>query len=220
MDAGQVTTAAAARADGAGTTLRSRALVQQILRVRAGEPAPDASLGPALLFVAAGAGTLRLNGEEHRLRPDTGAFVSEADEVEITSEEPLELVRVQVPSGAEAASARVVSLADQEAESAGIGREFVLLAACSEATQFVGFVPPGRAKMHNHPYDELAYVVEGDGIVHWHDGSSVPVGSGSCIHFPRLVFHSLENVGRTTLRIMGVFHPAGSPADRVAVLDY
>jgi mannose-6-phosphate isomerase-like protein (cupin superfamily) len=74
--------------------------------------------------------------------------------------------------------------------------------------------------MHNHPYDELAYVVEGEGVLHWEDGTSMPVAAGSCIYFPRLVFHSLENVGDPPIRIMGVFHPAGSPADRVAELDY
>jgi mannose-6-phosphate isomerase-like protein (cupin superfamily) len=74
--------------------------------------------------------------------------------------------------------------------------------------------------MHNHPYDEVAFVVEGEGVLHWDDGRDDPVGAGSCIFFPRLVFHSLENTGASNLRIMGVFHPAGSPADRVAVLDY
>ena len=67
--------------------------------------------------------------------------------------------------------------------------------------------------MHNHPYDEVVYVVEGEGVLHWEDGTDVPVRAGSCIFFPRLVFHSLENTGTTELRIMGVIRPADSPAD-------
>ena len=55
----------------------------------------------------------------------------------------------------------------------------------------------------------------GAGAVHWEDGTSVAVARGSCIHFPRLVSHSLENRGSSPLRVMGVFHPAGSPAARV-----
>jgi mannose-6-phosphate isomerase-like protein (cupin superfamily) len=81
-------------------------------------------------------------------------------------------------------------------------------------------IPPGRAKMHNHPYDELAWLVEGGGHLHWHEGESELIGRGSQIFFPRLVFHSVENEGGAPMRIMGVFRPAGSPADRVAVLDY
>jgi mannose-6-phosphate isomerase-like protein (cupin superfamily) len=131
----------------------------------------------------------------------------------------LELVVVGAPR-AELRSERVVSYRGGEAEDAGIGREFRLLVESSEATQFIGVIPPGRAKMHNHPYDELAWLVEGEGLLHWHQGESVPVSRGSRIYFPRLVFHSLENTRGTPMRIMGVFHPAGSPADRVEVLDY
>lgn len=218
MTTGAVTTIGEAVAAGSATTLAAAALEQRFSTVsRDRWDVGDAS---EALFVAGGAGTLRVGGEEHALVPETGAFLGPGETAEVEgSNGSIDLVVVRTPP-AEPAGSRVVRYDEESAEDAGIGREFRLLACSSATTQFVGVIPPGRAKMHNHPYDELAFLLEGDGVLHWEDGSSVPVGPGSCIHFPRLVFHSLENVGGTPMRIMGVFTPAGSPADRVAVLDY
>lgn len=198
--------------------LAAPALEQRILRARRAELAPGEA--SEIVFVAAGEGTLRIDGDVHELEPETGVYVGPGESATVESPDgELELVVVRAPS-AELQSERVVSYREGEAEDAGIGREFRLLVESSEATQFIGVIPPGRAKMHNHPYDELAWLVEGEGVLHWHEGESVPVTRGSRIYFPRLVFHSLENTGGTAMRIMGVFHPAGSPADRVEVLDY
>jgi mannose-6-phosphate isomerase-like protein (cupin superfamily) len=43
-------------------------------------------------------------------------------------------------------------------------------------------------------------------------GESSTVRAGSCIHFPLREPHILENVGSKTLRVLGVFHPAGDPS--------
>ena len=198
--------------------LAAPALEQRILRVARAEFAPGEA--SEIVFVAAGEGTLRVDGDVCELESETGAFVGPGESATLESRGgELELVLVRAPS-AELRSERVVSYRKRVAEDAGIGREFRLLVESSEATQFIGVIPPGRAKMHNHPYDELAWVVEGQGVLHWHEGESVPVARGSRIYFPRLVFHSLENTRGTPMRIMGVFHPAGSPADRVDVLNY
>jgi mannose-6-phosphate isomerase-like protein (cupin superfamily) len=198
--------------------LAAPALEQRILRVGRAEFAPDEA--SEMLFVAAGNATLKVDDDVHELEPETGAYVGPGESATLESRDgELELVVVRAPR-AELRSQRVVSYRGGDAEDAGIGREFRLLVESSEATQFIGVIPPGRAKMHNHPYDELAWLVEGEGMLHWKDGDSVPVGRGSRIFFPRLVFHSLENTGDSPMRIMGVFHPAGSPADRVEVLDW
>ena len=46
-------------------------------------------------------------------------------------------------------------------------REFRYLvnqdAGCVDVTQFVGVIPPGRAPDHSHTYDEVVYVLEGEG---------------------------------------------------------
>ena len=198
--------------------LAAPALEQRVLRARRVELAPgDAS---KIVFVASGSGVLRVDGEVHALEPESGAYVGPGETAAVESTDgELELVVVRT-ARAELQGERVVSYSEREAEDAGIGREFRLLVESSQATQFIGVIPPGRAKMHNHPYDELAWLVEGEGVLHWHEGASHPVSRGSRIYFPRLVFHSLENTGGAPMRIMGVFHPAGSPADRVEVLDY
>jgi mannose-6-phosphate isomerase-like protein (cupin superfamily) len=178
----------------------------------------------AVMYVSAGHGRLHLDGEQHELDPESGVFVAagETFSVENGGPEPLELVEVCVPQESPPAANRrvVVRYRDQPVESAGIGREFRHLVdeSCgiAEITQFVGTIPPGRAPMHSHEYDEVGFVIEGEGVIHWDDGRSVPVRRGSCIHFPRLKLHSLENSGTTPMRIMGVFHPQLSPASRVS----
>ena len=80
------------------------------------------------------------------------------------------------------------------------------------ATQFVGYIPPGRAPDHYHRYDEVVYVLEGNGALHI-DGESTPLRPGSCVHLPAKLVHSLENHGPGEMQVLGVFRPAGSPAE-------
>lgn len=82
---------------------------------------------------------------------------------------------------------------------------------CDAATQFVGEIPPGRAPEHSHPYDEVVLVLEGTGVLHAGPASQ-PLIPGSCVHLPPGEAHCLENTGASTLRVLGVFHPGGSPA--------
>ena len=225
MAAGEVTTLDdALRTAGSdrAPTLSCPVLAQEVWRLEPGARRHERLQGRSeVLFVMSGEGTLKIDGREHPLAAEAGAFVAADEELEVVAggDEPLVLLAVTTAPAAPDGP-RVVAYGDVSAESAGIGRYFRMLAQCSVATQFVGLVPPGRANMHNHPYDEIACVVEGEGVLHWHEGASVRVGRGSVIYFPRLVFHSLENTGTSELRIVGVFHPAGSPADRVEVLDY
>jgi quercetin dioxygenase-like cupin family protein len=84
---------------------------------------------------------------------------------------------------------------------------------CRDATQFFGIIAPGRAADHSHVYDEVIYVLEGEGVLHG-GGADRPVTAGSCIHLPPFFVHSLENSGDSPMRIVAVFHPAGDPASR------
>ena len=79
-------------------------------------------------------------------------------------------------------------------------------------TQFVGYIPVGRAPDHFHNYDEVVYVLEGEGALHI-AGESAPLRAGTCVHLPARLVHSLENVGPGSMRVLGVFRPAGSPAE-------
>ncbi len=83
-----------------------------------------------------------------------------------------------------------------------------------DATQFVGEIPPGRAPEHSHPYDEVVLVLSGSGVVHL-GSSDQPLRPGTCVHLPPGQPHCLENTGPDTLRVLGVFHPGGSPAARL-----
>jgi mannose-6-phosphate isomerase-like protein (cupin superfamily) len=107
--------------------------------------------------------------------------------------------------------------ADRPAQPASPNREFRLLVhedtGCPDLTQFVGVIPPGKAGFHSHTYDEVVYVIEGEGVLHI-DGTETPIGRGSCIHLPPLEEHCLENTGSGPMRVLGVFHPSGDPASR------
>lgn len=105
-------------------------------------------------------------------------------------------------------------LGDCAAETTGDRRFRVLFGpgrGCEVATQFVGEIPPGRAPEHSHPYDELVLVLAGQGVLHTGLGDHA-IRAGSCAHLRPGQPHCLENTGSAMLRVLGVFHPADSPA--------
>lgn len=203
-------------------------LEQRVLRFGAGASRPRALDGvDELLYVVDGSGTLRIGDGEHVLEPETGAYVVDGETwtVENTGPEELVLVSVRAPAGNGADSERrkvIVRYADQPVLPASPDREFRYLvnqdAGCLDVTQFVGVIPPGRAPLHSHTYDEVVYVVEGEGVLHLGE-KHTPLSAGSCIHLPPLVMHCLENVGSMPMRVLGVFHPSGDPASRAAVAN-
>jgi quercetin dioxygenase-like cupin family protein len=106
-------------------------------------------------------------------------------------------------------------LSDQEAEAATTDREFRIVAdpasGLQSATHFVGYIPTKRAPEHFHTYDEVIYVLDGEGVLHTEDGHEA-VHVGSCIQLPARTIHCLENTGSDVMRVVAVFRPAGSPA--------
>jgi len=164
-----------------------------------------------ILYVLTGSGTLELAGESHPLGPDSGVLLLPGEEYSVVGD--LRLVAVTAPAEEEIDRERVVSrFADREEERADAKRTFRVLHQ-GELTQFIGIVEPCRAPDHSHPYDEVGYIVEGDGIAHI-GGAEVPLHAGSCFYLPPGCVHCIENTGPGVMRIMGVFHPAGSPKQR------
>jgi mannose-6-phosphate isomerase-like protein (cupin superfamily) len=164
-----------------------------------------------ILYVLSGTGTLQLDGDRHALDPDTGVLLLPGEGY--TLEGSLRVVSVVAPAEGEIERARVVSrFADREEERADAKRTFRVLHQ-GELTQFVGIVEPCRAPDHSHPYDEVGYIVEGQGVAHI-GGEQVPLRAGSCFYLPPGCVHCIENTGPGVMRIMGVFHPAGSPRQR------
>ena len=164
-----------------------------------------------ILYVLAGSGTLELAGESHPLAPDSGVLLLPVEAYSIVGD--LRFVSVTAPAEEEIDRERVVSrFADREEERADAKRTFRVLHQ-GELTQFIGIVEPCRAPDHSHPYDEVGYIVEGEGIAHI-GGEQVPLRAGSCFYLPPGCVHCIENTGPGVMRIMGVFHPAGSPKQR------
>ncbi len=81
-------------------------------------------------------------------------------------------------------------------------------------TQFVGFIDRSRAPFHTHTYEEALYILEGRGIVHI-DDHDLPIERGTSIFLPPGTPHCLENEGPEVLKLLGVFSPPGSPANRM-----
>jgi len=199
------------------------ALEQQVLECAPGRSRPRGGGGAEqVLFVLSGSGTLHTAGAAHELAPETGAYLAPGEryELENAGPEPLRIVAVQIPhpdpveDGAQTRAA-VRRLADQQAEAATTEREFRIVAdprsGLRSATHFVGYIPTQRAPEHFHTYDEVIYVLDGDGVLHADDAAQ-PVHAGSCIQLPARTVHCLENTGKDVMRVVAVFRPAGSPA--------
>jgi mannose-6-phosphate isomerase-like protein (cupin superfamily) len=206
-------------------------LVRRLVEVPAGSRFEGAA-GPGgeLWFVIAGAGRLSLGaaGQARHVRRDTGVWLPPGAGYRVSADGPdlLTLDSVSLPAGigapgdatGDATGPRLSELADCPVEVTGDRRFRVLFGpgnGCSAATQFVGEIPPGRAPEHSHPYDEVVLVLEGAGVLHAGTGDR-PLAPGSCVHLPPGEPHCLENTGRATLRVLGVFHPGGSPASKQA----
>lgn len=184
-----------------------------------------------LWFVIEGTGSLDIGGHAGvPLTPDRGLWVPPGSRYRAQADGSggLRLDLVTLPAAvpdlagaggqAPAQSLPLTSdLRDCEVETTGDRKFRVLFGpgrGCSTATQFVGEIPPGRAPDHSHPYDEVVLVLEGEGIVHI-GGAEHALSPGTCTHLPPGLLHCLENTGSATMRVLGVFHPADSPAAKL-----
>jgi quercetin dioxygenase-like cupin family protein len=165
--------------------------------------------------VLEGAGRASLGGTSYELRPGTALFVARGEAWAGAGEGRAVSVLVHDPLPSSHPHA-VLDLTAAERGEATAGRRFVLGAGpevgCDSVTQFVGLVPPGRAPDHFHTYDEVIYVLEGKGVL-YAAGEQAELRAGSCIHLPARLVHCLANTGDSELRLLGVFRPAGSPAE-------
>lgn len=219
-----------------------RGLGAQAISLSVLDLAPGASAawrnGPCdeILFVLEGEGEIRLDGARHRIAARNGVFARPGSAVETanTGRSRMTVLGSRCPDpGPETsvtesfsrpasghgspAPSPIVRFEDQATERAGDNRWFRVLvdakAGCEQVTQFVGFIPPGRAPDHFHEYEEVACILEGEGRF-WSGASSAPVAAGSCLYLPRRQPHCLENTGAGPLELYGLFYPSGSPAAR------
>ena len=163
-----------------------------------------------LLYVLDGTGRIRLDGDERELREGVAVFAPAG--ATWSAEGTARAVSVLVHEPDQTAEPSVVDMAAVDKGTATAGRAFVLGPPCASATQFIGLIPVGRAPDHYHLYDEVIYVLEGEGYLEI-GGERAPIRAGTCIHLPRTLVHCLANTGASEMRVLGVFRPAGSPAE-------
>jgi mannose-6-phosphate isomerase-like protein (cupin superfamily) len=190
---------------------------QRILRPAAGTE-HRSETEDEVLYVLSGRGAASIDGDRPELTAGMAAYVARGTPWRVDESDGLEVLSVLVrdPLAAEGTTHTVVALDEQEASQATAGRQFRLLATpdvgCRSVTQFVGYIPVVRAPDHFHKYDEVVYVLRGEGKLHV-DGETAPLRAGSCVHLPAGLVHCLENVGPGEMHVLGVFRPAGSPAE-------
>lgn len=196
------------------------ALEQAVLECPPGRSEPI-SVGEAeeTLFVLEGEGAIHVKGESHSLGPEVGVYLPPGSEFVLESSEsaPLRAVAVKVPdpTAGPRSPAAVRRLDDQALEPATTEREFRIVSdpgsGLRSATHFVGYIPVDRAPDHFHTYDEVIYVLDGEGVMHAGD-LAAPLSPGACIQLPARTVHCLQNTGDEPMRVVAVFRPAGSPA--------
>jgi mannose-6-phosphate isomerase-like protein (cupin superfamily) len=178
-----------------------------------------------------------IDGRPYDISPDTGIYVrpNETFAIENPGPDAIVLVSSRCPepdtapefvsssiapkSDSRPTSSTLVRLADRRAQSTADRWYRVLVddeIGSTNATQFVGSIPPGRAPDHFHQYEEVLFILKGEGRM-WAGENNAAIKPGSCIYLPKGQVHCVENTGVEELRLLGVFYPAGSPSVRYDV---
>lgn len=182
-----------------------------------------------VLYVVSGEGKCRVDGFEYSLSSGVAIFVPPGavynienpgvDTIRLVSsccpEDPeRHIVDGPLPERSGTAPRLLVHEDLRDDIRAGQDRLFRYLVytdqGCKQITQFVGWIPPSKAPVHYHTYEEGIFILEGHGIVHT-DDESCEFGAGSSIYFPIGVRHCVENPGTSTIKLLGAFYPSGSP---------
>jgi mannose-6-phosphate isomerase-like protein (cupin superfamily) len=174
-----------------------------------------------VLYVLEGSCTVVIDGNAYQVGPETGVYVRPGQTLRVENPGPdvVRIVSSQSPAEPSAVSEQsppIVKLADRRALPTADRWYRVLVddeVGSEQVTQFVGSIPPGRAPDHFHEYEEVLFILRGEGRM-WAGEDNTPIGPGSCIYLPRRQVHCVENTGTGELRLLGVFYPAGSPAVR------
>ena len=172
-----------------------------------------------VLFLLEGSCIVVIDGKPYELGPETGIYLRPQQTLHVENHDVVRFVSSQCPAETLDGSNQppsIVRLSDQRAMPTADRWYRVLVDA--EVTQFVGSIPPGRAPDHFHEYEEVLFILRGEGRM-WAGESNTPIGPGSCVYLPRRQVHCVENTGTGELRLLGVFYPAGSPAVRYEDAD-
>jgi mannose-6-phosphate isomerase-like protein (cupin superfamily) len=178
--------------------------------------------------------TVYIDGTPHKAAAQTGIYIHPGQTMTVLNEgeEPVVFIGSQCPESAESSLVEAVVESEVRARDGGASqsinlkdRESIPTAdrwyrvlvddglGSTKVTQFVGSIPPGRAPDHFHHYEEVLFILRGQGRM-WAGKTNTPIVAGTCIYLPKRQLHCVENTGEGELRLLGVFYPAGSPAVR------
>lgn len=181
--------------------------------------------------------TVFINGWPYQVTPDTGIYLRPGSTIAVDNPGPESAVCISSQCPDPARSNFVTPLTPPSSDSTPPGQApLVRLAGrpalptadrwyrvlvddevgSTQVTQFVGSIPPGRAPDHFHQYEEVLFILRGQGRM-WAGESHTPIVAGSCIYLPKRQVHCVENTVQGELRLLGVFYPAGSPSVRYDV---
>lgn len=188
-----------------------------------------------VLYVLEGAGRIIIDRQAFEIEPAMGIYIKPLETFAVDNPnpealvlissrcpepygqaEPLEALPMPVHAATAPAIAPLVRLSDRKALPTADRWYRVLVdeeVGSTQVTQFVGSIPPGRAPDHFHQYEEVLFILRGQGRM-WAGKSSTPIAAGACVYLPKGQVHCVENTGDGELRLLGVFYPAGSPAVR------
>jgi len=166
--------------------------------------------------------TMVIDGSAFEVGPESGVYIrpGRTFSVENAGAGAVTMVSSQCPAepaeSVKAGALPIVRLSDRRALPTADRWYRVLVddeIGSEQVTQFVGSIPPGRAPDHFHEYEEVLFILRGEGRM-WAGQTNTPIAPGSCIYLPKRQVHCVENTGDGELRLLGVFYPAGSPAVR------
>ena len=187
---------------------------QRLLRVSGSSEERANADDDEVLYVLSGGGGVTVGGTPTEFRPGTAAYVARGTPWRVDDGDGLELLSVLVRDPLPATGHAVLELETSEADSATAGRMFRLLATpavgCRSVTQFVGYIPLGRAPDHFHTYDEVVYVLEGEGALHI-DGESAPLGPARASTCRRASSIASRTPARTRCRCSASSGPRARP---------
>jgi mannose-6-phosphate isomerase-like protein (cupin superfamily) len=179
-----------------------------------------------VLYLLEGNCTIFIDDNTYEVGPETGIYLRPGQTLSVDNAGPdlVRFVSCQSPRLDQPVRSEVspiVKLSDRRALPTADRWYRVLVddeVGSEQVTQFVGSIPPGRAPDHFHEYEEVLFILRGQGRM-WAGETNTPIAPGSCIYLPKRQLHCVENTGEGELRLLGVFYPAGSPAVRYEATD-
>jgi mannose-6-phosphate isomerase-like protein (cupin superfamily) len=191
-------------------------------------PILSARAGDLLLWIVEGVGEVEISGRRMAVAAESGVYVRAAEAFRLFREGAAPMTGfvsacpavegldelAGMPDDFDAAWPVRVCGVDPEQRRATGPRYFQMLVdktvGSATAAQFIGHIPPSRAAMHRHLYEEALIIMSGKGIL-WNEGSRAHVAAGDIVFLPRKHAHSLESLGPDGMDVVGVIHPGDNP---------